>query len=255
MITDPTRLTLGDLCTASLRESGALGNGQTALASDINETWARCQFMLQQWERKRWLVYHLVDLVKVSTGAQTYTVGPGGDFSTGAVGTTVRPAKLESAFFRQIQTSPPNQVDFPLEILQSREDYNRIALKGLVAFPGAAFLDSGWPLATLYVWPVPNANIYEIHVSVLEQLPASFPSLTTIVNLPYEYYAAILYNLALRNRPRYRITSYPGDELPALAKDALTTLRGANTQIARLNMPADLLHAGDKYNIFGDRFY
>lgn len=208
--------------------------------------------MLQQWERKRWLVYHLVDLAKVSTGAMSYTVGPGGDFDTGAG--TVRPARLESGFLRQIQTSPPNQVDFPLTIVKSREDYNRIALKSLVSFPVAAFLDTDWPLAHLLVWPVPNASIYEIHISVMAQLPASFPTLASLVTLPYEYYDAIVYNLALRNRPRYRIGTFPGDALPGLAKDALNVLRGANTQIARLHMPGGLLARGNSYNIFSDRF-
>src|SRR5216683_6534624 len=110
---DPTKTSVGDICTASLRESGALGVGQTAIADDLNDAWARMQWMLQQWERKRWFVYHLVDLAKVSTGALSYTVGAGGDFDTGA--SSVRPARLEAAFLRQIQTAPPNQIDYPLK--------------------------------------------------------------------------------------------------------------------------------------------
>ena len=249
---DPTKTTLGDLCLASLREAGVVGMGQAASRNDINETWTRCQWMLQQWERKRWLVYHLVDLAKVSTGALSYSVGPGGDFDTGPG--SVRPARLESGFLRQIQTAPPNQVDFPLEIMKAREDYNRIALKSLVAFPAAAFLDTDWPLAHLFVWPVPNANIYEVHISVLAQLPASFLDIAVLISLPYEYYDAIVYNLALRNRPRYRIGTFPGDMLPVLARDSLNVLRGANTQIARLHMPAGVLARGSGYNIFSDRF-
>lgn len=252
-VLDPTNTTVRDICTAQLRECGALGVGQTALADDMTDAWARLQWMLQEWERKRWLVYHLVDLSKVSTGAQSYTVGPNGDFNTGTALLTARPARLQSAFIRQIQTTPPNQVDYPLEIIQSREDYNRIALKSLVAFPGAAFLDTDWPLGKLYVWPVPNANIYEIHISIAAQLPASFPSLNTTFTLPYEYYAAILYNGAMRLRPKYRIPTYPGDPLPGMAKDTLNVLRG-NAQIPRLVMPKGLM-GGTQYNIFSDRFY
>lgn len=249
---DPAATTIGDLCTAALRECGALGIGQSALANDLNDAWARAQWMLQQWERKRWLVYHLVTLSKTSTGAMSYTVGPGGDFDTGA--SSVRPARLESAFLRQIQTTPPNQIDYPLRILQSREDYNLIALKSLVSFPGAVFLDSGWPLATLYVWPVPNANIYAVHISILAQLPFKFANVASLVTLPYEYYSAILYNLALRLRPKYRLPTFPGDPLPGLAKDSLNVLRGANLQVAALRMPAGVLQQADGYNIFSDRF-
>ena len=146
---DPTKTTIGDLCNEMLRECGVLGIGQTASAEDINGAWTRTQWMMQEWERKRWLVYHLVTLSIVSTGAISYTVGPGGNIDTG-IGTSVRPAKLESAFLRQIQNSEPNQIDYPLEILQSMEDYNRISLKSLSSFPGCIFMDPDWPLARIF---------------------------------------------------------------------------------------------------------
>lgn len=165
-----------------------------------------------------------------------------------------RPAKIESAFLRQIQNSEPNQVDYPMTILQSMEDYNRIALKSLKSFPGAVFLDSNWPLGQLYCYPVPQASIYSINISVVEQLPSSFPTLASAVNLPYEYYSAILYNLALRLRPVYQIGTYPGDPLPGLAKNGMNTVRGPNTQIARLQMPAQLTRPGI-YNVFSDQNY
>lgn len=347
----PGNTTLGDLCTAALQECGRLGVGQTALADDINKAWSRAQWMLQEWERKRWLVYHLVTYSKVATGQISYTFGPNGEINTnsaaawvlesllptggagfavgdtiGVVGTpplgvgtvngqvkvltvnggvptsvsitipgaytgplpntftqgatsgagtgaafsfpswgllptrvplssgSVRPPKIESAFLRQIQNSQPNQVDYPMDILQSMEDYNRIALKSLSSFPGAVFLDSQWPLSTLFCYPVPQANIYSINVSVMEQLPSSFSTLATAVNLPYEYYSCILYNLALRLRPVYQIGTYAGDPLPGLAKNALNVVRGPNTQVARLHMPAQLVRPGI-YNIFSDRDY
>lgn len=249
---DPSATTVQDLCTAALKECGALGVGQTALAEDITDAWARLQWMLQQWERKRWLVYHLVTYTKVSTGAVSYTVGPGGDINTGA--SSARPAKLESAFMRQLANTSPNQIDYPLDLLQSMEDYNRIALKQLVSFSNCAFYDPGWPLGTLYLWPVMQATIYAAGITVLEQLPIRFLTLATVLALPYEYYGAILYNLALRLRPKYQIAGFQGDILPSLAKDSLNVLRGANTAIARLQMPGGLARDGI-YNIFSDRSY
>jgi hypothetical protein len=251
-ILDPTATSMGDLVNEALKESGRIGIGQTPLAEDFNIGWSRLQMMLQQWERKRWLVYHLVDLSKVSTGAVSYTVGPGGDFNTGA--NSARPDKLESAFARQLVTSSPNQIDYSLGILQSREDYNTIGLKQLQSFPGWAFLDSGWPLATLYVWPVPQSAIYEIHITVKQQLPVSFANQATLFSVPYEYYAAMMYNLALRLRSRWQIPTYPGDPLSGLAKDSLNVMRNANAQIARLRVPAELNRPGI-YNIFSDRNY
>lgn len=356
---NPFNTTIGDLCTAALQDSGRLGVGQTAMAEDMNKAWSRCQWMLQGWERKRWLVYHLVTYSVVSTGATSYTFGPGGDINTNVVSTwqlgsiapilvdgwgaiggfgyvvndtihltatppagttpavlvvtvtavssgavtavsitsggiyanplptqwtqastsgigsnavfgygtwtasattvtkpggTVRPAKLESAFVRQLSNPVGNQVDYPLTILESMEDYNNIALKTMSSFPYYAFLDSQWGLANLYAWPVPQASIYGIFVTVMEQLPCQFLTLSTTVNLPFEYYQTVLYNLALALRITFSIPSFPGDGLAAAAKAALATVRGPNTQIARLQMPAEVMRDG-LYNIFSDRRY
>lgn len=250
---DPTSTTIGDLCRAALRESGAFGLGQSPLAEDVSDAWSRIQWMLQQWERKRWLVPHLVNLAKLSTGATSYTIGPGGDFDTGTG--SVRPERIESAFVRQIQSSVLTEVDYALTIMLAREDYDKITLKTLVAGPGeAVFLDTAWPLGVVYVWPVPQASIYEIHLSIRDQLPNSWTTLSTLVTLPYEYYAAILYNGAMRLRSRYQLTTFPGDPLPALARDSLASVRGPNTQIAKLRMPQTVRRRG-LYNIFSDRPY
>jgi hypothetical protein len=253
---DPTSTTPQDICLAALKEAGAIGVGQTPLPEDISDAQARLQWMLMQWERKRWLVYHLVNLSLVSTGAQSYTVGPGGQFNVGAVGSGVRPGKLSAAFVRQLQGSM-NSVDYHLEILQSREDYEWITLKTLVAGPGeAAFLDSGWPMALLYIWPIPQPSIYEIHITIHEQLPIAWPTTftTATFDIPYEYYNAMVYNLAVRLRPKYRMGTYPGDPLPGMAKDSLAVLRTPNAQIAKLRMPNTLRRRG-LYNIFSDRPY
>lgn len=267
---DPGDTTVVDICRAALKECGAIGVGQTPLSEDINDAWTRLQWMLQQWERKRWLVYHLVDVAIVSTGATVYSIGPGGNIDTNqnanpfnnqfnnqfgpSTKVSVRPDKIESAYLRQLVLSQPNQIDYPLTILQSREDYNKIALKQLNSFPSYIFYDTAWPLGFLYPWPIPQAAIYEVHVTIKEQLPVQFLNTSSVFNLPYEYYNAMVLNLAIRLRPKYGIATFQGDMLPGLAKDALAVLRGANTQIARLGMPPELSRPS-LYNIFSDRVY
>ena len=249
---EPLNTSMGDICKASLKECGAIGVGQTPLAEDINDAWARLQWLLMQWERKRWLVYHLVTLSKVSTGAQSYSVGPGGDFDTGP--TSMRPGRLSSCFVRQLQGSQ-NSVDYWLEILESMEDYNRITLKTLTAGPGeAAFLDTSWPQARLYVWPLPQPFVYEIHATFYMQLQFQFATPATVFDIPFEYYNAMMLNLAIRLRPKYRMGTYPGDPLPGMAKDSLSVLRSGNAQITRLRMPNAIRRRG-LYNIFSDRPY
>ncbi len=184
-------------------------------------------------------------------GFPTWTVSTTSVIKNGG---TVRPAKLESAFLRQLQNPVGNQVDYPLTVLQSMEDYNNIALKSMVSFPCWVFLDSAWPLSNLYAWPVPQSGIYGVFVTVREQLPCQFLTLSTAVTLPFEYYEAIVANLALILRVPFSIPSFPGDPLPSRCKATLATLRGPNTQISRLQMPAEVMRDG-LYNILSDRRY
>jgi len=250
MLVDPGATTMGDICRAALKESGAIGVGQTPLAEDITDAWARCQFMLLQWESKRWLVYHLKTYRIISTGQQAYSIGPGGEIDTGI--NTTRPQRIASAFVRQ-QFGQINPVDYHLQVLQSIKDYNFITLKNLVAGPGEAiFLDTDWPLGFVYVWPIPQAHIYEINVTVYETLPFRYADPATKFEIPFEYYGAILYNLAVRLRPKYRLGTYPGDHLPGMARDSLAVLRAGQTQITKLRMPNTLRRRG-LYNIFSDR--
>lgn len=201
--------------------------------------------MIAQWARKRWLMWHLLDVFKVSIGAMSYTVGIGGDFNT------PRPDRLEAAFFRQIVPSQPNQIDYPLNLIESRETYNNIALKSLKTFPTNIFYDAAYPLGVIYPWPVPQATIYEIHLTVKDTL-TQFTTLTQAINMPPEFIAALKFNLAIRLRQAYTLP--PDPVLIGLAKDSLSVIRGANAQIPNLTMPSDLIRGGLSYNVFSDQY-
>lgn len=235
-----------EIIVQALKKAGALGVGQTPLAEDTNDAFDDLQDMLGQWQRKRWLIWHLVDYAFTSTGAESYTVGPGGNFNINP-----RPDKIESAFFRQQVVSQPNQIDYQLQIIPDRETYNRIALKQLTTFPQYLFYDSAFPTGLAYPWPLPLASIYEIHLTVKETL-SQFTSLSQTISLPLEYMAALKFNLAIRLRQAYSLP--PDPVLVGLAKDSLNVIRNANTQIARLQIPQSLIRPG-LYNIFSDTLY
>ena len=238
-------VTAYDIVIQALKKAGVLGVGQTPLAEDTNDAFYDLNDMIAQWARKRWLMWHLLDISLVSTGAMSYTVGIGGDFNT------PRPDRLEAAFFRQIVPSQPNQIDYPLELIESREEYNNIALKSLMTFPTNIFYDAAYPMGTINPWPVPQATIYEIHLTVKDTL-TQFSTLNQVLNMPPEFVAAMKFNLAIRLRQSYQL---PVDlALVALAKDSLAVIRGANAQIPTLNMPSDLIRGG-LYNIYSDQFY
>ena len=65
---NPVKTTWGDLLTAALRDSGALGIGMIPLSEDLLDASARGMWLLQGWERKRWLIWHLKTYVVAATG-------------------------------------------------------------------------------------------------------------------------------------------------------------------------------------------
>lgn len=238
----------------ALRAAGILGVGQSALAEDNTDCFDVLNAMIGDWNQKRWLIWHLVDVAKVSTGALNYSVGPGGDFPYPQA-----PSRLEAAFFRQIVSSQPNQIDYPLQILQAREDYNTIALKTLVSWPTYIFYDADFSVASsppfcgfVYPWPVPQASLYELHLTLKEILP-SFANYRQTINLPGEYFEALWTNLALRLP-----AIYPGANITpvveGLAKASMETIRVANTQVPLLRLPPGLSRPA-LYNIFSDQSY
>lgn len=235
-----------DIIQLALKSSGVLGVGQTALAEDINDGFAFLNQMIAQWAQKRWLVYALSTYSTVSTGAQTYTVGPGGVFDI-----SPRPDRIESAYFRQLVQSTPNQVDYPLRLISARETYNRISIKMLTSFPSVFFYESAYPLGLFYPYPLAQASIYSLFISV-KTVISQFTSLSQTIALPPEYEAAMHYNLAIRLAAAYQIA--PREDVRALAKDALAVLRGSNTQLALLQMPNSLVRPGP-YNPYSDQTY
>jgi len=224
--------TAGDIIKRALKTAGVLGVGQTALAEDTADALTDMNWMLSQWQRKRWLVYHLVDMALVSNGHNSYTIGPGGDFDM-----PLRPEKIASAFVRQMVASPSLRADFGLEIIEAREDYNLITLKDYPSFPSSIFYDSAFPLGNVLFTPTPASGLFEIHLAIKDTLP-QFSTVNDDIVLPAEYYAALHFNLARRLRVSYQLPADTG--LDGLARDALNVVRGADLQLATLQMPMDL---------------
>lgn len=243
--------TARDLINDAFRNAGVLGVGQTLSAEDINYGFRQLNRFLSQLQRKRWTVWHLVDTGFNANGSQFYTVGSGGNFNI-----SPRPDRIEAAYFIQNVQSPNLPVSYPLDLLQAYEDYAAIALKTLQSWPQAAFYDSAYPTAKLYVWPIPTSGQYTIHILTKEILN-QFTNLSDTVNLPPEYESAIEWNLTdrlLAAYPRAQENQINALRIKGLARDALNVIRMANTQIPRLSIPRDLIRRG-RYNVFSDRSY
>ena|ERR1700685_1928935 len=242
--------TVSDLITLALKDSGILGVGQSAAAEDMNDAFTKANEILAQWNRQRFIIYHLIDINLPMTGAISYTVGPGGDFNV------PRPDRLEAAFLRQTSgANPVTPIDYPLSIIPSYEDYAQIALKNLnTNISYCVFYDSGWPLGKVFPYPVPSSS-YALHLIVKDQLTA-FTNLAQVISLPPEYSSALRYTLCCWLRPAYGLE--PDPQIVALAKTAMQIIRGANVQIPLLGTPAGMpgMSAGGRgaFNVYSGGF-
>mgnify|MGYP000114228989 CR=1 FL=1 len=225
--------------TLALKAAGILGQGQTASAAVTTDAFDALNAMIAQWSVKRGMVYELVDATTVCTGAKSYTVGP-----TGAFSFSTRPNLIDSAYV-SLNYGTPSQVDLQLEIIEAREDWNRVSMKSIGVFPYVAFYDNAYPNGLLYAWPVPSA-IYQLTITA--KLPlVQFASTTQDINLPPEYQEALVWNLAARIRPLYQLE--PDPSVMALARASLSTIRQANAQVPLLSMPSSVKKGG-RFNVY-----
>lgn len=249
-----------DLVSLALRQLGIGAQGTTPGAADIADGVFHLNMMLAQWQRRRYLVPSLAEYTVVSTGMSSYAVGPDGDFPMNS-----RPAQIESAFVRYLGNGaqpvvagdfsamdfaaadffvsfdgvdqPTLLYDYPLGLIESREDYNGIGIKNLSTWPRTAYYSPDVPNGTLYVWPLPAVGLWEIHIFCTAPLQSGLGPDDPLVVAP-EYWDAIMWNLAARLAPSY---GQPADQtVVTLARAALNTLRNANAQIPTLAMPSAL---------------
>lgn len=225
-----------EIIQLSMKDAGLLGVGETPQAEDVNDAFMKLNWMISEWSQQKWLVYHLVTKEIPATGSRTYSIGPGEEIDFGS-----RPAKLYNAIYRQ-QPAGGTPVDYPMTVIAAREDYELIAAKFVTGPPRAAFLDTGWPNGTIYIWPIPQAGQYTLIFTFMMEL-TGFSSLTETISLPPIYESAMNWNLAMR------LTPMSGDDkinaiVMAEAKKTLALIRNTNAQVRRLRMPAGLPRRG-----------
>lgn len=224
-------MTPANICRDALLQGGILTLPQTIYAEDLFKSFNQLNSMLAQWNNDRFAVFNMIDLSVMSDGSQSYTVGPGGDIDTS------RPDKIMAAYVRLQPIVSNNPVDVPLQVVEAHEDYAEVPLKNLQGFPVGVFWDSAFPIGNLYVWPVPNAGQYEIHIVVKNQL-TGFAFLTDTISMPPDYTDAMVWNLALRLRSVYGLS--PDPTVQAMALKSMSAVTGANSQVAILKMPMGL---------------
>jgi hypothetical protein len=222
--------TARDLIAASLRVGNLLATGEAPSAAAGADGLRLLQLLLSLWSLEDLLVWNDTESTQVLTASKaSYTLGSGGDISL-----TTRPREVVHAYLRD--TSGSSNVDYPLRILTERE-YGEWPLKGETdTRPEAVWLQPTYPLATLYLLPIPTvANTLVLWTRDLLQ---SIASLDTVLSLPEGYELALQYALAV-----YLCTEnarpVPAD-IAELARETKAVVKRGNIQpmVLRVDVPA-----------------
>lgn len=186
MANDPTTKTALDLITGALRKTGQYAAGEPISADDLNAALDSLNGLLDMWSNESLAIYNNNEnTVILTAGKNVYTVGVGGEINI------QRPLRITQAYSRLTTSGSP--VDFPCDMVDT-DGYTSIGLKKQ---PGPwakrAYYNANFPLAQLFLWPVPTQAV-EFHFwsDMLFQPEA----LTDTVALPQGYYLALQHGLA-----------------------------------------------------------
>lgn len=226
--------TANDIITMALFSAGAITQGQTAAAADVNRGLFLLNTLLAEWQLYRWIVYDLLDVSLQSTGAATYQVGPTGDF----VFSEQRPDKVDAVYVDF------NGVDTFCYPFMSREGFDRITFKAKTTLgsPESYFYDASTSSGngTLYIWPIPSASCV-IHVNAKAPL-GQIPNLVTTITLPLQYITALVWNLAKNLRPFYGLP--PDPTIEARSGETMMALANSIAQVPLITKPMDTTGRG-----------
>lgn len=235
-----------DMIKRSMRLARILRKGEEPDADEAEDGRNALNTMLDSWRLERLMVYQIVQgSYSWLAGVSSKTIGSGGDISAS------RPVRIESAFL-----TDTNSNWHEIEVLTMREQYDSIIIKTTTStWPAYLYMDPAYPLATIYVYPVPSAAI-TLKLNTWQTLQ-SFSALTTDLALPPGYQRAIEFNLALEFGAEFK-----KDVPPFVASTAVL----AKAAVKNLNLPSmvaqvDLgvaalgqLGRAGRWNIYSDNF-
>tara|TARA_R110000868_G_scaffold336958_2_gene597886 strand:- start:131 stop:826 length:696 start_codon:yes stop_codon:yes gene_type:complete len=228
--------TANDLMTYSMKLIGKLGQGETMTADDQTDCFNALNSMLESWWIQRLAVYQILkETFSLVANDVDYTIGSGGNFNT------TRPVKIDSAQIRD------NSMDYPMEQIYS-DEYAAIMNKAVTStIPYQFYYDNAYPLATIYLYPVPS-SANQIILNTWKQLQ-SFSAVTTTVALPPGYERAIKYNLALEIAPLFGVDVTSG--VRKIAAESLGDIKRANETPLYAQLDPAIL-GRRRYNIYTD---
>lgn len=181
--------TVAQLINAAARTAGILETGETAPASEMQDSLLLLNQIMEQFTIKGLLVYANDRLTfPLISNQQSYTIGTGGDFNTD------RPFKIYSAGIIN------NTLEYPIAILTTPQEWQQVNVSNTSLIINSAvsyylFIAGAFPLNTLYLYPTPQ-TVPATLVLYIQSPLSNFANVFETVNFPDGYFEALVYSLA-----------------------------------------------------------
>ena len=233
------------LIEASLRKIGVTPSGEGIEPARLDDGLAALQSMLRSWGAVSSNVFATIkENFTLTAGVGNYSWGTGGSINT------ARPNQVTGAYILEGGTTT-----HPVDII-TEGTYRGISVKDTTGLPYSLFFHSNYPLASLYLYPVPD-SAYVLYLDSYKPFTetSSFGLTTDTISFPSYYEEPIIYNLAIRLAPEYGKTI--SSEVGAIAKSSLDALINANVsgrvEQIYIRVPASAPY-GSRYSINSDSY-
>lgn len=225
--------TVSEIVKDALQDLNVYGPSDSVSAHDAQYCLRALNKMISQWQVQKMFVPGQHTQSFPCNGQQVYTIGPSAQIDT------TLPVTVDAAYYRL------NNIDYPLTVLHSFEDYSNITLKELDGtIPNVVFFQRQWPQGNVYVWPQPSqGQIFLVLRDILQQ----YESLTDDIEVPQEYALAMQYSLEEKIARTFGRQVTP--DLRVDAKTARDVLKRNNIDIPMMGMPQGILSNG-RFSIY-----
>jgi hypothetical protein len=245
-----------DLARKALRTCGAVGQGVSMSAADLDLAFMAANDMIDAWAAQRLTIFQV--LLKTfplvaNQGSPTnpYTVGIGGDFNI------ARPTFINGATMQVLTTNPPFKISLtPLE----DDEYANLTIPNLGSALSESFYYNGKfdtsgvsaGLGEFFLFPVPNG---QQPVELVLQIPTAMGGFadktTTLYQFPQGYAEALRYQLAKRLAIEFGKTLSPENQ--QLAIDTFAVIQRPNASIPSLRCDFGVPGAGATNGLYNWR--
>lgn len=214
--------TANDIINRAMVKARVISPGESIPAAKAAQMLEELNDLLESWSLDNLMV--LADTTEsfaLISGTSEYTYGSGGSFDS------ARPNKIRDSCFVRV-----GDIDYPVD-LKALNVYRSRYNKSTSGRPRIVAYNPEYPLMKVYLWPTPSST-GSIYLRVIKII-ASFPELTTSVDLMPGYKRAIVSNLAIEISPNFG--KKVAESLAFLARDSKQLIKSANSTTNPMKTP------------------